>query len=167
MQKTWVRVLTTLMTLCVMGMIFFFSTESAPESDATSGRFSTWLADRIRPAWRQLPEPERTEYYNEVQHVVRKVAHFTEFALLGFCLRICLESWAGRRKGLTPAAWAAGTLYAGLDELHQLLADGRSGQWSDVAIDSAGVLCGALLMAGLLLVLERRGRFSRTAGCSP
>ena len=62
MQKTWVRVLTTLMTLCVMGMIFFFSTESAPESDATSGRFSTWLADRIRPAWRQLPEPERTDY---------------------------------------------------------------------------------------------------------
>ena len=38
------------------------------------------------------------------------------------------------------------------DELHQLLIDGRSGQWSDVLLDSGGVLTGALI-AGLILAL--------------
>ena len=91
--------------------------------------------------------------------MVRKCAHFTEFALLGFSMRLCLESWMEKKRGLGPAAWVGATAYAALDESHQVLVDGRSGQLPDVMIDSGGVLTGVLL-AGLVIRLIA-GRASR------
>ncbi|MBR7173965.1 MAG: VanZ family protein, partial [Clostridia bacterium] len=45
-----------------------------------------------------------------------------------------------------------------LDELHQLLVDGRSGQVRDVGIDSAGVLTGVLAAAGMIRLMANRKR---------
>lgn len=183
-QKTWVRIGSTMMTLGIMVMIFLFSTEPAEQSDATSGQIAAWVADCLRPEWRSYAPEEKLAYYNEVQHVVRKCAHFTEFALLGFSLRFCLESWLGREKkdgethrlsdsgeerrqgretpgkrtGLFVAAWLGSTLYASLDEIHQKLVDGRSGQGTDVLIDSAGALTGVLLFLLLLYLMDRGKR---------
>ena len=161
MQKTWVRILTTLTTLGLMVMIFCFSTQPAEQSDATSGFLAVRIADRLRPEWRSLPEKERKEFYDGIQHTVRKCAHFTEFALLGISLRLCLESWRGSGKNNGLPSWGGGTGYAALDELHQLMVDGRSGQWTDILLDSAGVFCGVLLTA---LILRRlvRGQAART-----
>ena len=86
--------------------------------------------------------------------------------LLGISLRLCLESWFGRRRWLIPGSWGAGTCYAAFDELHQLLVDGRSGQWTDVLIDSAGVLCGVMLITGIL-ALVRRKKEKETRPLSP
>lgn len=158
MQRPWVRAVTTLMTAAMMILIFAFSTEPAEQSDATSGTISGLAADLFRPGWRELPPEEKKEYYDGIQLIVRKCAHFTEFALLGLSLRLCLESWAGRRKGLTAAGWGGGTLYAALDELHQLSVSGRSGQWTDVLIDSAGVLAGAAAAAGIIGIICKTGR---------
>ena len=72
-------------------------------------------------------------------------------------IRLCLESWFGRRRFMLPAAWIAGVLYAATDELHQLRIDGRSGQRSDVMLDSCGVLAG-VLAASLILYLWWRKR---------
>ncbi len=156
MRKTWVRAVTTLMTVGMMILIFAFSMEPATQSDATSGWIAERTADLVRPEWRTYPPVERKSFYDSVQHVIRKCAHFTEFALLGLSLRLCLESWMGKRAGLIPLSWAGGTLYAGLDELHQLLVDGRSGQWTDVLIDSAGVYCGVLAATCALYLLRKR-----------
>lgn len=158
MQKTWVRILTTTMTIGMMVLIFFFSTEPAVQSDSTSGIISEKAADLVRPGWRKMPARERKTFFDQVQYVVRKCAHFTEFLLLGISARLCLESWMGKRKTHSGLAWAGGTLYAALDESHQLLVDGRSGQIRDVGIDSGGVLAGVLLAAGLIRLLEKRNR---------
>ena len=58
---------------------------------------------------------------------------------------------------MLPVPWAAGTIYAGTDELHQMLIDGRSGQRSDVLLDSAGVMAGVLI-AVLILYLSSKKR---------
>ena len=50
----------------------------------------------------------------------------------------------------------AGALYACTDELHQIRTDGRSGQFTDVLLDSCGVLAGVLLGVLFLRLLERR-----------
>ena len=157
MQKTWVRILTTVLTLSVMAMIFFFSTEEAEQSDQTSGTITKQVLEITNPGYEKMPEPEKTELYNSTQTIVRKVAHFTEFGLLGFSLRFCLESWLGsRRKRLGPAAFLCGAGYAGLDELHQTLVDGRAGQWRDVGIDSSGVLAGVLAAAVILIWVKKK-----------
>ena len=69
--------------------------------------------------------------------VLRKLAHVTEYAILGFLL-----ARAVRRPGLA-VVLAAG--YAATDEVHQTFVRGRHGAPLDVAIDTAGALAGVLV----------------------
>jgi VanZ family protein len=69
--------------------------------------------------------------------VLRKLAHTTEYAILGALLVRAL-----RRPGL---AVALGALYAVSDEVHQSLVRGRHGAWYDVLIDTVGVTIGVLV----------------------
>ena len=70
--------------------------------------------------------------------VLRKIAHATEYAILGFLLlRAIGHEWA---------AVALGIAYAAGDELHQHFVPGRFGSPVDVAIDAVGVVVGVLLV---------------------
>ena len=158
MQKRWFRILITGITLALMMMIFFFSTESAEASDSTSGIIARRVADIIRPEWEKLEEKQKLSFYNSVQFTVRKTAHFTEFAMLGACMLLCLKSWLGERGHLRLYAWIGGTAWAGLDEIHQLLVDGRSGQLKDVLLDSSGAACGILITELLFIAWKRHNR---------
>ncbi len=159
LQKTWVRILLTVLTLALMAVIFFFSTETAEKSDATSGQITEQVIDTLHPDYETYPEIRKKKIYDATQRIVRKAAHFFEYLVLGVLLRLCLESWFGSRPGLSFASWASGSLYAGTDELHQLITDGRSGQWSDVLLDSGGVLAGVLAASFVLwLVFRNAGR---------
>jgi len=72
------------------------------------------------------------------EFVVRKLGHFTVFALLGASLYFA--TWSRR------LAIALAMVLAGLDELHQGLVPGRDARLGDILIDSAGALCGILLL---------------------
>jgi VanZ family protein len=69
--------------------------------------------------------------------ILRKVAHVTEYAVLGALLY--------RALGREPVALAAGVAYAATDELHQHFVRGRHASPVDVAIDALGVAVGMLL----------------------
>ncbi|HSS74135.1 MAG TPA: VanZ family protein [Gaiellaceae bacterium] len=70
--------------------------------------------------------------------VLRKIAHFCEYAILGALLL--------RALGRAEVAVAAGIAYAATDELHQHFVQGRHAALRDVAIDAAGVLAGVFLL---------------------
>ena len=72
------------------------------------------------------------------------MAHATEYAILGILLTATLSSFEKRHYGLW--GWLLGTGYAATDEIHQLFVPGRSGQVTDVMLDSAGCLLGCLLL---------------------
>ena len=166
LQRTWVRILLTVLTLAVMGMIFFISTETAEQSDETSGYFTRQVIDVLYPDYAKYEKKQQQSLYDSIQTVIRKMAHYTEFAILGFLMRLCLESWFGKRKWQTPVSWGLSTLYASTDEMHQILIDGRSGQWTDILLDSAGVLSGVLIaVLVLFLVRKRTTRKERSAIC--
>ena len=155
-QQTWVRVLTTALTLCMMVLIFFFSAEDADRSNQTSGVVSEWVAERTVPEYKSLPPVRRKTVLDQVQHKVRKCAHFLEYTALGFLLRCCLESWFGGKRRLPLFSWMGGAFYAATDEMHQLLVDGRGGSALDVVLDSSGVLTGVLLAMLLLRGIRKR-----------
>lgn len=69
--------------------------------------------------------------------VLRKIAHFCEYAVLGLLLV--------RAIGRERPAVLAGVAYAATDELHQHFVRGRHAAFRDVAIDAAGILAGVLL----------------------
>jgi VanZ family protein len=70
--------------------------------------------------------------------VLRKLAHATEYAILGFLLLRALgrESWA----------LALGVAYAVSDEIHQHFVAGRHGAPLDVVIDAVGVTVGVFVL---------------------
>jgi len=66
--------------------------------------------------------------------VLRKLAHLTEYAVLGALLVRALDSPA--------VAILVGALYATSDEFHQHFVRGRHAAWYDVVIDTIGVTIG-------------------------
>jgi VanZ family protein len=71
--------------------------------------------------------------------VLRKGAHVTEYAILGLLLL--------RAAGRELPAFLIGVAYAITDEVHQHFVQGRHASPVDVAIDSAGILLGIVLLA--------------------
>ena len=117
-----------------MALIFFFSSQTGGESAG----LSTAVVELLAPA---LPALDPAT----LGTLVRKAAHVSEFAVLG-----ALLAWAWPRRARWPllAPLLIGIGYAALDEVHQLFVPGRSGQVSDVLIDTVGVLIGIAVVAG-------------------
>lgn len=89
------------------------------------------------------------------EHVVRKLAHFSEFTLEGFLLMLCLRVYT--RRFVRHVSWPmlGGMATALLDETIQLYVPGRTSSVRDVWIDFGGVIAG--LFVALLLLLIVRG----------
>ena len=144
------------LVLAVMVFIFVLSAEDGNESSELSNSFLTTLIGRIIN--RLTPE----SWGLSPKLVIRKCAHMFEY----FCLAISAflflhELMIGRvRRCLTSAGLALcwSFLYACSDEWHQSFVPGRSGQFTDVLIDSCGALIGllaSLFVAGLIIRRRR------------
>jgi VanZ family protein len=68
--------------------------------------------------------------------VLRKIAHVTEYAILGFLLARAVSELP---------AFVLGAAYAVTDEVHQSFVEGRHGAPRDVLIDAFGVAAGVLV----------------------
>lgn len=88
------------------------------------------------------------------EHLIRKLAHFSEFALEGFLLMLCMRVYTRRYVRHISVPMLGGVLTAMADETIQIYSPGRSSQVTDVWLDSAGVLAG-ILIALVFMVLCR------------
>ena len=93
---------------------------------------------------------------NVTNHLVRKLAHFTEFTALGLVIGLLVQS--DRRFRLTSVLFSLvmGLLAAFADESIQMFSD-RGDRIIDVWLDFSGVVLGTALSL-LLLALRRRCR---------
>lgn len=128
-------------SILIMLMIFLFSSQDADSSTHVSTGILGMIIHWVQPLADQLAGRQMT--FSELEYILRKIAHFSEYALLGasLCVFFSLE----KHRLCWPWAWLTGTVYACTDEIHQLFSDGRSASIIDVGIDSCGVLCGCLL----------------------
>ena len=99
-------------------------------------------------------------------YLVKKEAHFTEFALLGFFLALHIQTVLDyravfRRLYCFSLAFISGALYAISDEFHQLFVSARSANITDIWIDSAGVAFGAAILLILVILLQRRKKLKQ------
>lgn len=120
-----------------------------------SRAFSTFVKDLL--TW-FLPSTGSDES-GEGHHLLRKLAHFTEFTCLGLCL-----SWLVRM--LRQSSWEhmaipllAGALAACMDEIIQIFVPGRGPGILDVGIDTLGVALGIVLIT---LYVGIKHKFWRT-----
>ncbi len=135
-----------------MAVIFTFSARPADESEEDSLRVGMLLGRIFVPEFEEWSREKQYEFAEKVDHPVRKTAHASEYAVLGLlaagiCIRGGEEERRYRRDLFLP--WGIAAAYAATDEFHQLFVPGRSGQVSDVLLDSAGALAGLLLLTGI------------------
>ena len=155
-QKLWARFF-LVASLATMVVIFCFSGQPADDSSAVSDEITLTVAGIVRPDYVSLPAPERQSFLEALSKIIRKNAHFLEYALLGFNLTawLCLSRPQAAPRRCRMQAWGLTALYAASDELHQLFVEGRSAEVLDILIDSAGGLFGVLIATLALKLLAR------------
>ncbi len=102
-----------------------------------SGAFSGWVRNLLAAFF-----PDRPEDPDAGHGLLRKLAHFTEFACLG-ALLTWLFAMLQKSKAL---ALPCGFLVASADETIQRFVPERGPSFRDVLIDTAGVTAGILLL---------------------
>ncbi len=143
-------VLSWLAVLVCMGLIFYLSSQSGEDSGRLSAIVTTFIMNIIERI------TGNSEFDLETfNHVVRKLAHFTAYFILGSLLLNALHASKVRPPKSQRYAYITATLYAATDECHQMFSDGRGPQLRDVAIDSAGALIGVILTSILIREIIR------------
>ena len=149
-----IQMIFVLLTIACMVLIFLFSSENADESTDTSSGLTNIAISLFVPDYDTSPPEVQQQITNKVSFIVRKCAHFTIYAALGFCCAMA----TGRRKLFSRknlAAQGISSVYACTDEVHQMFSAGRSGRFTDVLIDSAGAFTGILFAALAVYIVSR------------
>ena len=149
-RKIYVAVSWVLVLAC-MGVIFYMSSAGGEES----AEMSNSLIQRIF---------ELTGL-NISSFVIRKLAHFCEFA--GLALLITNAVFASfESKKSTVVAFFGTCIYAAGDEIHQIFSDGRACQIRDILIDCSGALLGVAVAYFIILLykkhIERNTRYGNS-----
>lgn len=136
------------MAVAIVWMIFIFafSSRTGNVSSEDSGRVGRFVGETFVPTFKDWSKEKQQAFVDKVDHPIRKTAHATEYAILGMLLCGSIYEKEKQRRMKTIFPWIIGTLYAATDEFHQLFVPGRSGQITDVMLDSAGVLVGVFLI---------------------
>lgn len=127
-----------ILTVLCMAAIFYFSSQPAVQSSGQSSAV-TLLLQRL--------------FHTEAitNHMVRKTAHFIEFAGLGF-----LTTWSAYVSfNKMYLGVVIASLYAATDEIHQIFVDGRSCQLTDWMLDTVGIITGALIFSAIFCIIQR------------
>ena len=129
-----------------MGLIFYFSHQPASESSELSSGITEVIVDMVNTI---APDKDIVLNYDNISFLIRKSAHFGVYLILGLLVSNGLILSKMSRARVMYLAFLICVLYAISDELHQLFIPGRSGQISDVLLDSTGGLGGILLMSAI------------------
>jgi len=84
------------------------------------------------------------------ENFVRKLAHFCEYALLGFLITTTAWLWYGRLKPRIFMILFCGLFIPVTDEFLQLFVDGRAGSVQDIVLDFSGFIFGMMIRIGLV-----------------
>ena len=126
-----------------MIVIFSFSSADANKSTGTSDKVITTMIEiKDKITNNETPNNEKEIIIKNSSFYIRKIAHITEYLILGFLMFNLLKQYS-----VTNIYYAIGLsiLYSCTDEFHQLFISGRSGSIRDVLIDSIGILIGTYL----------------------
>ena len=143
MKNKYIRQMLIIPVIIWMAVVFKFSNEPAEVSDNTSSRVTRIIVQIITSE--QTSENEKQELIEKIDPIVRKIAHFTLYAIGGFLIMIYINIYNMDDVKKILYSVLLGTIYASSDEIHQIFIPGRSGQLTDVIIDTMGVATGACL----------------------
>ncbi len=135
--------------LLVFQMLFIFAMSSFG-SDSSNAQ-SSQIIQVLHRVFPNLSSRTSGLDASTLTFIVRKTAHFTEYAILGVFFYLFYRQTLPQKNSLQLFVLAilSSFLYACTDEIHQLFVPGRSGQFTDVLVDTLGAFCGCLLLLAI------------------
>ena len=152
MKRTKLR-----MAICLalrVVILAFIWGNSLMDAGASKG-FSDW----VRGILRQLLGKEPSGGGESGSHLLRKMAHITEFCCLGLCLAWLMHMLLSKIPKAVVLAVVAGVAVACIDECIQLFVPGRGPGIVDVLIDSAGVILGVAILSSIPIAIRGKLKF--------
>ena len=134
------------LALSILWLLFIFSNslDNGAESDQKSSAVTKFINDVLHAIG----------YKGEIPHkLVRKLAHFGEFAILAVFVSITLHFSPKKISVLFSPAICF--VCASADEILQNFSEGRGPRFTDVLIDTSGAICGTLAIWVLYLLVSK------------
>lgn len=121
---------------------------------ALSSRESEWFLQLVQPLVSLIQRGlMRAGIELDPSYLVRKLAHFTEYAVLGVLIYLLFLKPGGKGRFFLTAAVCLAS--AAVDESIQIFASGRGPAVRDVGIDFAGAFTGMLIAAFAVFLFYR------------
>lgn len=138
-KNKFLAVVFWLLCLAVMYIIFMFSAATGDESEQVSQGLLEKIIEFIG---------------NFISHnALRKLAHFSEFAALGFCMAGAIHYTFGKRNFYLPLI--PSFLYAVSDEVHQYFVPERACRVFDIFVDTCGVMTGIGIFLLFVFIISK------------
>lgn len=134
------KVIKLVLLICCMGLIFFFSSQINTDSSAST----SIVVDMLYKLVSIFSNVKYDEFVQFVFKPVRKLAHFSEFCLLGILIYLNVIEYRKNKTILLSIVFAF--IYAISDEVHQLFVPGRAFAIKDILIDTSGAILGIFVI---------------------
>lgn len=141
------KIVLLVITIAIALFIFINSILSADDSSTESG-FILTIAESII-SFLHIPDML-------TETIIRKLAHFTEFAGLGLFLSLTVHEWYGTFRGQIFKILFLLLSAPVIDETIQYFPVGRSSEVRDVLIDFSGAIIGLVIALLIYIVKEKR-----------
>lgn len=148
------RIILIILLLCTFFIIFGFSSQNGEQSGGISRKVTETIL-KASSNYNKLEEEEKEIILHRTESIIRKVAHFSIYTVVGFLLMGLLSTYKIKDKWRLIMTIGIGILYAISDEFHQSFSPGRSPKITDVYIDTLGVIVGALLVILIRMVYKK------------
>ena len=137
-----------------IAVIFALSGEGQSASNSRSQLVTSTILNTLDPERKDAPVRKVDEVLDFFHPIIRKAAHFTEYASLGFltCLGFLFLGLKPWPRALYPSLICLITAMS--DELYQSTVPGRSPMVTDVMLDVAGGIAGVLLVCLIHVALN-------------
>jgi len=143
--------------------IFNFSEQDGEASGNLSHEVTKWIVE----GWERITAGNWTEEVKNAwisywEHPIRKLAHFSEYAVMGILVFGVWHPWirTGWKRNLLIIAWVF--ISAALDEWHQTFIADRCGNFMDVLLDTSGGCFGLIVCLVFMKICSlRKGKKCR------
>lgn len=135
------QIIILILIIAWMVGMFMFSSQMSTKSTQTSGKFIGYVADKLSVT-KNMSNIQRTQFIRRMQPPVRKLAHFSLYAVGGMLTFAFMNEFKISTKKKILFSILLCCAYSITDEVHQLFVPGRSGEVRDVLIDTSGAILG-------------------------
>ena len=139
------RIIVLLLLIGTFFIIFRFSSQNGTQSKGISTKVTEVILEKSSK-YNQLDNKEKKKVFNRANAVIRKIAHFSIYTLVGLLLMGIMTRTKLKDKRRILITVVIGIIYATLDEFHQSFSPGRTPKITDIYIDTLGVILGILLV---------------------